>query len=46
MIIVYIFLVFVCCSLLYLIHKVDTAIELIYNKLGIDVDIWGGDHNE
>lgn len=45
MIIVYIFLIFVCCSLLYLIHKVDTAIELIFNKLNIDSDIWGSDRD-
>ncbi len=26
--------------------KIDTAIELIYNRLNIDKDIWGGENNE
>lgn len=31
--------------LMILINKIDTAIELIYNRLNIENEIWGSDKN-
>ncbi len=31
--------------LMILINKIDTSIELIYNRLNIDNEIWGSDKN-
>lgn len=42
MIFIYVLLGCISLLLLTLIKKVDTAIELIYNRLNIDTAIWGG----
>lgn len=43
MIFIYVLLSGIFLLFLTLIKKIDTAIELIFNKLNIDSDIWGSD---
>lgn len=45
---IFIFILLICISILLLtiVKKIDSAIELIYNRLNIDSDIWGGEKNE
>lgn len=43
MLFVYIFLGVISILLLNLIIKIDTAIDLIYNRLNIENEIWGSD---
>lgn len=45
MLFVYIFLGVISILLLNLIIKIDTAIDLIYNRLNIENEIWGSDRN-
>lgn len=45
MIFIYVFLSCISLLLLALIKRIDTAIELIYNRLNIENEIWGSDKN-
>ena len=38
-------LVGIFALLMILINKIDTAIELIYNRLNIENEMWGSDKN-
>lgn len=46
MIFIYILITCIVVLLLALIKKIDVAIELIYNRLNIDTELWGGEYNE
>lgn len=41
----YILLGCIVVLLIILLRKIDTAIELIYNRLNIENEIWGSDKN-
>lgn len=45
MIFIYILIACIIILLLEVLKKIDTAIDLIYNRLNIDVEMWGSDKN-
>lgn len=43
MLFIYILNACIIILLLEILKKIDTAIELIYNRLNVDVEMWGSD---